>query len=469
MHEYKKEQLSFFKKNINKLYFLIILCAQFIFAQTIFSRCHSENDWKEVSITYFYDFPEQNNEVKEHVQGCFTAFKAPSGKGLQNIPVLRCKERIYLLRPASTVKKWKKIQDKNGFIEFSFPEFGINRVTAKMTKITNFSESKARGDTGKTLNSNRVIGIFIRHAVNVKKYGFKEEETGRVITVNVTDNHRFYVKNKHAFVSIKEISPEDKMLTTTGNTVRILCHADKLNDCGRSYLSGHLSLVYNMEVNHRHTYFIGSENILVHNNCSRVKRKIYYDREKTKLKYHGGVNKSTKKLDGIGVAYHENGNVRYRGKWSNNRFHGVGTSYDEVVPGRKLYEGYYHNGEAAGIGTLYNKDTGARHYYGAFLNGMFSGEGTLYYPNGNIRYKGGFFRGRKYGFGVLFDGEGIKAYEGLWLNDSPEGFGTEFDNEGNVAFRGMWKNGEKHGEGMVYDRNRKAFHEGIWCHGIYCG
>ena len=441
MYNDKKQTVFFLKKIISRLYFIII-SMQFAFIQTVFSRDYLESNLEKVSMTYFYDFPEQKDETEAHVQGCFTAFKIPSGQSLQKIPVLRCKERVYLLRTASIVDKWKKIQDKNGFIELSFPEFGVNRVKAKMMEITAFSANNAKPEIKETINANRVTGVFIRHAVNVKKYNFKEEKTGRIITVNVTGNHRFYVKNKQAFIPVKEISPSDKMITATGNTVSVICHTDKSNDCGRPYLSEHLPLVYNMEVNHRHTYFIGNEGILVHNSCSRTRRKIYYDKEKKKLKYHGGVNKLTKKLDGHGVLYYENGNVKYRGKLSNNKFHGIGIYYDEIVPGRKLFEGYYYNGEATGIGTLYDKDTGARLYYGTFLNGHFSGEGTLYYQNGNTKYKGGFFRGRKYGFGIAYYEGNIKGYEGLWLNGFPQGFGTGFNIKGNILFRGMWENAQ---------------------------
>ena len=83
-----------------------------------------------------------------------------------------------------------------------------------------------------------VTGIFIRHSTDVRQYQFISEKTKNISTINVTGNHRFYVKNRRAFIAVKNILPEDQLISATGDTIRVLCPIHTAGGCYQPYQQG---------------------------------------------------------------------------------------------------------------------------------------------------------------------------------------------------------------------------------------
>ena len=463
---------SFNQNKIIKLYLFIIFIIHITAIPDAYADCHTADNWQEVRIIYFTDFSMQENKIQNNTPenntpenntpGCFTAFRSSSPSGPPVIPVLRCKEQVNLLRTAAVIQHWKKLQDRSGFIKLSLPEFGINHVKAKIIAITTLPANKTKSNIIRRENNNIVTGTFIRHAINVEKYQFQEEETGRNISINVTDNHRFYVKNRHKFIPIKKISSKDKMITATGNTIRLLCAGNKLHDCGQPYAGGRPSLVYNLEIVQRHTYFAGEAAILVHNNY-RMQVTRYHKEDSSAMRYKGMINKITGKRDGKGISYYRNGYKEYMGDWKNGQRHGHGIHYSSRVRGRILYRGDFENGKYSGVGTLFHEDSGVPIYIGQFKDGQFSGQGTLLYSKNKPYYTGEFLAHKPHGLGTMFIGDNIKFYAGEFFNGEIDGFGTLFQDKGTkIEFRGMWRRNQREGFGTQHNKMGFPVARGWW-------
>ena len=266
--------LPMFKWQTSQLYCLtVVITAQIITiipVSTSHAKTPTAASWKAVDLVYFQNFPLPADKSGYNIPDCLVALDTLPTSGFRPIPVLRCKEQIHLLRPDSVVQRWKKNQTKNGFIKMSLPEFGLTRVKAKITKITAISADKLQLHAMQNKNTDQVTGKFIRHVTNVREYRFKEKNTGRIITVNATDNHLFYVKNKHAFVPVKDISLIDQLITKTGRQIRLLCSDNRWHNCGHKTAQFvQPTPVYNLEINQRHTYFVTDTAILVHNTYLR--------------------------------------------------------------------------------------------------------------------------------------------------------------------------------------------------------
>ena len=392
-------------------------------------------NWEEVDLVYFQDFAlPKNKPLHGTPPGCFMALSILPIFGFQVEPVLRCKEKLSLLRPRTAVQNWKKQASRNGFIDLSLPELGIKHMEAKIIRIT-VPSMKTLSSGIPAVSTDVVTGVSVRHAINTGRYQFKEETTGRIITINATDNHRFYVKNKHTFIPIKEVSPGDTLITATGRSVRLLCHKNHLHHCARNVISGQPVPVYNLEVSKRHVYFVSGINILVHNDCNKIIKKLYYDEEKTKIKYDGQVDEETGLREGFGTEFSLRGHKIYEGFWHNDLKEGAGITYvDGYTEGMLLHEGMYLEGDFDGPGIQYYILDGTIQYEGGFEKGRFSGHGTLYFYPG------------------MYEGEELRAeYQGEFKNGYRDGHGVLFYVEnGKMAFSGFWHEGEKHGQGIAY-------------------
>jgi hypothetical protein len=175
---------------------------------------------------------------------------------------------IKLLRPITWLKE-RGIDKVGNIAIFSIPEFGVERVKAKVTDI-----QPIKLDTSKInlldQKSRPVIGTFKRYAQVVNTYTFKDLSTGKISTINATPNHPFYVKNKNRFIPIEDIETTDELVSKkkTGKQVRLLCAKGKFDHCGKIYnKDGQPVEVYNLEVYQDHVYFVGVDGVLVHNTC----------------------------------------------------------------------------------------------------------------------------------------------------------------------------------------------------------
>ncbi|MEZ6094047.1 MAG: polymorphic toxin-type HINT domain-containing protein [Pirellulaceae bacterium] len=81
--------------------------------------------------------------------------------------------------------------------------------------------------------------------------------------MGVTETHPFWSVRDQAFVPIGKLSVGDEVITLHGEAKRITSILPRPGPAER---------VYNLEVNGEHTYFVGNQQLLVHNNgCTTIR------------------------------------------------------------------------------------------------------------------------------------------------------------------------------------------------------
>ena len=101
---------------------------------------------------------------------------------------------------------------------------------------------------------------------------------------------------------------------------------------------------------------------------------------------------------------------------------------------------------------------GAR-YIGDFKDGVYSGEGALFFANG-AKYSGEFISGKFNGKGMLTTPKGV-IYFGDFKDGKPHGFVTAVNPNGE-KFVGEFKDGKPSGQGISYSADGAILKEGIW-------
>ena len=234
--------------------------------------------WSEVDLVYYKDFTYTEYKHYQPVSGCSLIHRQIKGRPSTVSGLLRCVEQIHLLLPAVKAETLRDEQQVKGYLDpgaddnlmagHVFP--GIHAYIA-LIKPVNLHADLLHGAKNKQL----VSALFIRHALNVKTYQFKNMITGSISTIKATDNHPFYLENKKAFVPIGCISSSDRLITATGQAVKLVCPENRKKHCGTPYKNNKPVVVFNMEVNKKHTYFVGdNSHILVHNCEEKVKDAI---------------------------------------------------------------------------------------------------------------------------------------------------------------------------------------------------
>ena len=223
--------------------------------------------------------------------------------------------------------------------------------------------------------------------MDVGQYQFKTEGMKSISTINVTNNHRFYVENERGFIPIKKVQSTDYLLTDTGRQVKLLCSNRGQDGCGKPYHPENPVQVYNIEIDQRHTYFVGHDSILAHNPChyphTRFMKK-YYDTEGKILKYEGYINIFSLEYHGEGTEYTEDGVKIYEGSWKKGQRHDIGTAFKS---GKKEYYGFHVDGVREGAGALFDS-TGKEKFRGIFKNGEPSGYGIEFTARGYVVHEG---------------------------------------------------------------------------------
>ena len=234
--------------------------------------------WSEVDLVYYKDFPYTEYKHYQPVSGCSLIHRQIKGRPSTASYLLHCVEQIQLLLPTVKAETLREAQQMKGYLDpgaddtlmagHAFP--GIHAYIA-LIKPVNLHADLLHG----TKNKQLVSALFIRHALNVKIYQFKNIITGSISTIKATDNHPFYLENKKAFVPIGRVSSSDRLITATGQAVRLVCPGNRKKHCGTPYKNNKPVVVFNMEVNQKHTYFVGdNSHILVHNCEEKVKDAI---------------------------------------------------------------------------------------------------------------------------------------------------------------------------------------------------
>ena len=224
--------------------------------------------WSKIYLMFYHDFPWQKAWKEKVFNGCQLVLK-PVASGAAH-PMMRCREQVMLLRPKIVADNWERQQKEQGYVTLDFPEFGLVAIQAHITAITP-SVMDVNWLNPAHSHKNFITSIFIRHVLDVRQYTFKNIK-GTHDKINVTPEHLFYVKNKQAFMPISQVSMHDRLITDTGDKVRLVCHKNRQDRCSQSYMSGQIKQVYNLEVYNKHTYFVGKPHLLVHNICELAKK-----------------------------------------------------------------------------------------------------------------------------------------------------------------------------------------------------
>ncbi len=357
--------------------------------------------WKEIDFIYYDDFPYRSFYSNKVIPDCKKHINS------QQKLVLRCTERINLLRPKILVDRWQRLQKLYGWVPVNIKEIGINNVHGYITAIKATTLNTTIANLTKC-QSSPVITTIERHTLTIRTYTFKNIKTGVISVINVTPEHRFYVTNIQAFEPIQMIDSDDRLINAAGNEVKLLCNGSRINHCGVKFNRSKVPVaVYNLEIYRKHRYFVGKDQILVHNICTKYVEKWDHDpflgRWKT---YEGSVNIENGQRHGFGTSYYLDGNKHYEGEWENDEPHGQGTYYLGLL-GTKIYEREWKNYLEHGSGILYQIDTGLKRFEGKWEEGKFIGPGTIYYVySGRIEYEGTLLFG-KYLYGIQYDKTGI--------------------------------------------------------------
>ena len=203
---------------------------------------------------------------------------------------------IQLLRPIEWLHKLH-MDIIGGKVTLSMPEFGIVNVLATVKGIKP-TRVDTRGVDWSKQNNAPVIGKFMRYVTDVRTYTFIDSQW-RISHINATPNHPFYVKNKHGFVAIGNVSDDDTLVGGIGSgdnhidgAIHLVCAKGKHSHCGVAYGGNGLPiLVYNFEVYKRHVYRVGGSAVVVHNMCAPS---VYYNQLNEKKLVHSVIDENGK-------------------------------------------------------------------------------------------------------------------------------------------------------------------------------
>lgn len=86
----------------------------------------------------------------------------------------------------------------------------------------------------------------------------KNPKTNKIQEIVCTPNHRIYIKNKGWIKTIEILENDKVLLYNGGEAVVVNKEVQKLEN---------YETIYNFEVEELHNYFVGTEKVLVHNDC----------------------------------------------------------------------------------------------------------------------------------------------------------------------------------------------------------
>lgn len=177
---------------------------------------------------------------------------------------------------------------------------------------------------------------------------------------------------------------------------------------------------------------------------------VYYDEEKDHPKYEGRLEEGV--LQGQGKEYDEDGLLAYEGGFVDGLYSGEGTLYEAGV---LLYQGSLSAGLYEGDGVLYRD--GVISYEGSFLQGVPHGKGKSYDETGCLRYEGGFQEQLYAGEGILYHPNGEVQYVGSFSGGKFDGEGKMMDENGQLIYEGSFANGQYDGEGTLYEEGQPIY------------
>ena len=403
---------------------------------------------QEIDLVYYKVFPVHTFLRHTDVPGCTVKPVTGSIRNKKHYSVLICKEKVNLLRNKKTVALWQKENRLHGFILLDMSEMGLHYVKSHIIAVKRalkFNDNNISYLVNKQIKHydsvRPVTGVFIRHVTNIRKYLLKNNRTGRIIAVNATPEHRFYVSNRQAFIPIAEVSPSDRLITDTGDEVRIIADVkgrERKQQNDKGHYSERLTTVYNLEVSEKHTYFVSDLRVFVHNP---------YEEKGIKLPEYGLIFKGDL-INGTvlrGTFYRSDGTMMFNGRMKEQGFHQSGILFDKS--GRRIYQGDWKAGTREGFGNSYAHEKfywdyrERKLYEGYWKNDQPHGQGKLYQRHGwrdVVMFEG------RFKDGDLVDGRHIG------LDPVMEDTRLQRKKERQTLYIGEWFDGEHHGKGISF-------------------
>jgi len=128
----------------------------------------------------------------------------------------------------------------------------------------------------------KVLKVHVSQTTKLVHVTISDEDSSETDeTINTTDNHPFYVEGK-GWVAAIELEEGDILRTADGEVKTV-------KDVNIEYLD-EPELIYNLEIEGYHTYFVSDDNVLVHNGC-QDESDDYLDDESPRKERVGKQNK----------------------------------------------------------------------------------------------------------------------------------------------------------------------------------
>jgi hypothetical protein len=152
------------------------------------------------------------------------------------------------------------------------------------------------------------------------------------------------------------------------------------------------------------------------------------------ISYIGEIK--NKQPNGLGVATYSNGNaLRYAGNFVNGMYSGKGTM---VFSDGAFLTGEWRNGKLNGKGANLSKSGNI--FSGNFIDGKKEGKGTLIYKDNAIvqgEWKADKFSGRC----IFIPGSAGTVNDNIYAEDKKNGLGYQYELDNKKLFQGKWKDG----------------------------
>ena len=238
----------------------------------VISPAMAGSDLVEADFVYYKDFFFRKNNDFIPAKGCSLIRRKKDYRRLMaSISTLRCKEQINILLPMRKIPSLQLTEKKQGYILLNLPVYGIKSVRAQLITV---KAVRLNRDNDIAINSNMrvVTGLIKRHVSKVNTYILKNTADNKLMTVHATPEHPFYVKNHQRYMPVNQISCNDELLASDGSSMHLICSKGQCRHCGRPFNKGWPTSVYNLEIDHTHTFFIGSHPVLVHNCGESLRR-----------------------------------------------------------------------------------------------------------------------------------------------------------------------------------------------------
>jgi antitoxin component YwqK of YwqJK toxin-antitoxin module len=119
---------------------------------------------------------------------------------------------------------------------------------------------------------------------------------------------------------------------------------------------------------------------------------------------------------------------------------------DTVFFNEEKYSGYVVELDAASLDTLSIQ---------GYLDGLLSGIGKKWYPNGQLMEERSYSKGTKNGLQTAYWENGAKKFEFVASEDAYEGEFKEWNTEGNLIHLANYENGQESGPQKLWDEEGK--------------